>query len=45
MKDNIQRGDYSMTYCTEPGKSYIIEPKGGQINYDIAMKNPTKFYD
>jgi hypothetical protein len=45
MKDNIQRGDYSMTYCTEPGKSYIVEPKGGQINYDIVRKNPIKFYD
>jgi hypothetical protein len=36
MKDNIERGDYSLTYCSSPGKSYIIEPHGGALNYDIA---------
>jgi hypothetical protein len=23
----------------------VIEPKGGEINYDLAYKNPVKFYD
>jgi hypothetical protein len=23
----------------------VIEPKGGEINYDLAFKNPLKFYD
>jgi hypothetical protein len=45
MKDNIQRGEYSLTYCPAPGKSYVIEPHGGEINYKLAEKNPTKFYD
>jgi hypothetical protein len=45
MKDNIERGEYSLTYCSAPGKSYIIEPHGGALNYDIAQKNPLKFYD
>lgn len=46
MTANIQRDqDYSLTYCSSPGKSYIIEPHGGALNYDIAEKNPLKFYD
>lgn len=45
MKDNIQKAEYSLTYCPSPGKSYVIEPHGGQLNYDIAEKNPLKFYD
>lgn len=34
-----------MTYCSSPGKSYVIEPHGGELNYKIAEKNPLKFYD
>lgn len=45
MKSNIERGEYSLTYCSSPGKSYIVEPHGGALNYDIAQKNPLKFYD
>jgi hypothetical protein len=45
MHDNIQRGDYSLTYCSSPGKSYVIEPHGGELNYDLVQKNPRKFYD
>jgi hypothetical protein len=45
MANNIQRGDYSQTYCVSPGKSYIIEPHGGELNYNLAHKNPLKFYD
>eukprot|EP00350_Pseudokeronopsis_sp_OXSARD2_P000354 CAMPEP_0170562008 /NCGR_PEP_ID=MMETSP0211-20121228/58220_1 /TAXON_ID=311385 /ORGANISM="Pseudokeronopsis sp., Strain OXSARD2" /LENGTH=74 /DNA_ID=CAMNT_0010878309 /DNA_START=149 /DNA_END=373 /DNA_ORIENTATION=- len=45
MKDNIDRGDYSLTYCPSPGKSYVIEPHHGEINYKLADKNPKKFYD
>jgi hypothetical protein len=36
MADNIQRGDYSLTYCSQPGKSYIIEPHGGELKYGLA---------
>ena len=28
-----------------PDKTYVIEPKGGEINYALAYKNPLKFYD
>ena len=45
MKNNFQKGEYSLTYCSSPGKSYIIEPHGGELNYKLAEKNPLKFYD
>lgn len=31
-------------YTTAPGKSYVVEAEGGELNYDIAYKNPEKFY-
>ena len=37
--------DYSLTYCTSPDKAYIIEPHEGELNYDLAYKNPAKFLD
>lgn len=40
MKDNIQRQDYSMTYCPQPGKSYVVEPHGGELNYENVEKSP-----
>lgn len=45
MKDNIDKGEYAFTYTTGPGKSYVIEPHGGSINYNLAKKDPNKFYD
>lgn len=45
MKDNIKRGDYSIIYTTGPNKSYVIEPHGGELDYNLAEKNPLKFYD
>jgi len=36
MAKNIKKGEYSITYCSEPGKSYIIEPHGGELNYNLA---------
>jgi hypothetical protein len=32
--------DYSLTYCTSPDKAYVIEPHGGELNYDEAYKKP-----
>lgn len=40
-----QSGTYGITYVTSPDKLYRIEPVGGEINYDLAHKNPLKFYD
>jgi len=31
-------------YTTAPGQSYIVEAQGGELNYDLAKKNPEKFY-
>ena len=45
MKDNIQKGDYSLTYTTGAKNSYIIEPHGGELDYKLAEKNPLKFYE
>lgn len=45
MKDNIEKGDYAFVYTTGPTKSYIIEPHGGELNYNLAKKDPNKFYD
>lgn len=30
LKDNVQpTQDYRLTYCSSPGRSYVIEPHGG----------------
>ena len=38
-------GDYSLTYCPSPDRAYVIEPHAGEIDYDMAYKNPLKFID
>lgn len=37
--------DYGITYCSSPGRSYVIEPHGGELNYKLAQKDTLKFYD
>ena len=37
--------EYALHYTTEPGKSYIIEPNEGEIDYDLARKNSRAFYN
>lgn len=44
MSKNVEKGEYSLTYTTSPGKCYNIEPHGGEINYKLHEKNPDKFY-
>ena len=34
-----------MTYTVDPQRTYVIQPKEGEINYDLAQKSPLKFYD
>ena len=36
--------DYSLTYCTSPDKAYVIEPHGGELDYDEACKKPNAFH-
>lgn len=38
------RANYDLHYTTAPGKSYVVEPMGGSLPYDLAYKNPNKFY-
>jgi hypothetical protein len=35
---------YQLTYSTSPGKTYVIEPHGGELNYKLVDRNPEKFY-
>ena len=35
---------YQLTYCSSPGKSYVIEPKGGKLKYKLVDRNPEEFY-
>jgi len=36
---------YGLHYTTSPGKSYIIEPDGNELDYRKAYKDPLAFYD
>lgn len=36
---------YGLHYNCSPRKSYVIEPEGGELNYDLARNKPLKFYD
>jgi hypothetical protein len=38
-------GCYQIHFTPSPEKSYVIEPKGGELNYDLAYSNPQKFYN
>ena len=35
-KGSVDRAKYSLMYNPTPEKSYIIEPHGGEIQYDLA---------
>ena len=35
---------YKLHYTASPEKSYVIEPKGGELDYELAYRNPVKFY-
>ena len=36
---------YRLHYTASPDKSYVIEPKNGELDYDLAYKNHNKFYE
>lgn len=40
----LHRGEYSQIYSISPGKTVVIEPQGGELPYELADKNPAKFY-
>lgn len=41
----IDMNQYSLSYTVDPKASYVIQPREGEINYDIAFKNPNKFFE
>ena len=41
----IDSNQYSLTYTVDPKATYVIQPKEGEINYDLARSSPVKFYD
>jgi hypothetical protein len=44
--DNMKASQaYKLHYTTSPDKSYVIEPRGGELDYNLAYKNPLKFYE
>jgi len=46
MKGNINRTQrYGIHYTSSPGKSYLIEPEGGELNYNQAYTDPLGFYN
>ena len=46
LRDTVKRTqEYALTYCSSPGRSYVIEPHGGELNYKLAEKNLAKFFD
>ena len=45
ISNEIRRSGYALHYTTQPGKSSLVEPQGGSLPYDLAYKNPKKFYD
>lgn len=40
----LNRGEYSQIYSIGPGNTYVIEAQGGELPYEMADKNPQKFY-
>ena len=41
----ISKNDYAITYVVDPHSAYVIQPKEGEIDYDVAKRDPNKFYD
>ncbi len=35
-RGEISQKDYSLTYTVDPKRTYVIQPKEGEINYDLA---------
>lgn len=41
---HIENG-YSIKYVASPAKTYLVNPKEGEIDYSDAHKNFNKFYN
>ena len=41
---DLQR-TYGITYTVDPDRTFVVQPKEGELNYELAHKNPLRFYD
>jgi hypothetical protein len=44
IRANSINNNYSIKYVASPDKSYLVNPKEGEIDYELAYKNFDKFY-
>lgn len=44
VKNRSVSNHYSLRYVTSPEKSYVVNPKDGEINYKQAYTNFDKFF-
>jgi hypothetical protein len=44
LRNNTDQSAYSIRYVSSPKKSYVVKPKEGEINYNMAYKNFDKFF-
>ena len=44
-RKNSVSNNYSIKYVASPTKSYLVNPKEGEIDYTLAYKNYDKFFD
>jgi hypothetical protein len=45
LSKNLHKGDkYSLTYVCDPKKTFVIQPREGEIDYDMAEAQPVEFY-
>ena len=45
VRKNSVSNNYSIKYMASPTKSYLVNPKEGEIDYSLAYKNYDKFFN
>lgn len=45
VKNNEVTNNYTIRYVASPQKSYLVNPKEGEIDYSKAHKNFDKFFN
>lgn len=45
LRTHSVENNYSIKYVASPAKSYLVNPKEGEIDYTMAYKNYDKFFD
>lgn len=45
-KNNVKYNEgYQLAYTSTPGKSYIVKPHEGELDYDLYASSPKKFFN